>query len=132
MPIGNLTSQLFANVYLNEFDRYVRHAQKPLGYLRYGDDFVLFGQTEAQVRVMRQDVEAFLWHELHLSVHTGNIFVGKVAHGLHFLGHHIYPNSISVNPAMTRKVRREPSPHNRAGYWAQHLPRTLRRDISWI
>ncbi|RTK94678.1 RNA-directed DNA polymerase [Candidatus Saccharibacteria bacterium] len=50
MPIGNLTSQIFANIYLNEFDRYVRHTLKPRGYVRYGDDFVLFvdDETEAQ------------------------------------------------------------------------------------
>ena len=42
IPIGNLTSQIFANIYLHEFDRYVRHELRPSGYVRYGDDFVLF------------------------------------------------------------------------------------------
>lgn len=50
IPIGNLTSQIFANIYLNEFDRFVRHTLKPLGYIRYGDDFVLFTNNEAEAR----------------------------------------------------------------------------------
>ena len=43
IPLGNLTSQIFANVYLHELDRFILHTVKPLKYLRYGDDFVLFG-----------------------------------------------------------------------------------------
>ncbi len=46
LPIGNLTSQILANVYLNEFDRFVQHSLKPLAYIRYGDDFIGVGKWQ--------------------------------------------------------------------------------------
>ena len=53
IPIGNLTAQIFANIYLNEFDQFVLHSLKPLGYTRYGDDFVLWFPDELSAREAR-------------------------------------------------------------------------------
>ncbi len=60
IPIGNLTSQIFANIYLNEFDRYVRHVLKPLAYVRYGDDMVLWCRTRQQAELLRRQAFDFL------------------------------------------------------------------------
>lgn len=69
IPIGNLTSQIFANVYLHEFDRYIRKTQKPLGYLRYGDDIVVFASNPDEIRTIRNQAIKFLREELFLSIH---------------------------------------------------------------
>jgi RNA-directed DNA polymerase len=104
MPIGNLTSQLFANIYLNEFDRFVRHRLQPLGYVRYGDDFLLVTPDQALARSMQSLVSAWIQSELHLTVHSENEGVFKASHGIHFLGHRIYPNSVAIERAMERKI----------------------------
>lgn len=54
MPIGNLTSQVFANIYLNEFDRYMVHAMKPGAYLRYGDDWVCFDADPERYKILER------------------------------------------------------------------------------
>lgn len=68
MAIGNLTSQVFANIYLNEFDRYVLHQLKPLGYVRYGDDFALWGASEHTTSVYAAYGGEFLRNRLHLGL----------------------------------------------------------------
>lgn len=68
MPIGNLTSQIFANIYLNEFDRYMVHSLKPNAYLRYGDDWLCFANTEADLNKIRDQALHFLSATLQLNV----------------------------------------------------------------
>ena len=131
MPIGNLTSQLFANIYLNEFDRFVRHEVRPYGFVRYGDDFVLFGASRQQVSSMGRQCAEFLARKLFLEVHSTNNSVVKAASGIHFLGHRVYPNGVTVAPSLARKISRDITPANASGYSAQVLPRRLRRDLPW-
>jgi hypothetical protein len=63
MPIGNLTSQLFANIYINEWDRFVRHELKPLAYVRYGDDFLLYFADAATARATQGN--GALWRQIY-------------------------------------------------------------------
>lgn len=60
IPIGNLTSQIFANIYLNEFDRFAVHILKPQAYLRYGDDFIIFAENKKSLIAMREKTKQFL------------------------------------------------------------------------
>lgn len=86
MPIGNLSSQIFSNIYLNELDRFVKHGLKPKAYLRYGDDFVLFETDEEKLKNMRSETTDFLSRELRLILHAKNNLIVKARHGLKFLG----------------------------------------------
>lgn len=131
MPIGNLTSQLFANMYLNEFDRFVRHHIKPLAYVRYGDDFSIFFRSRQEAVAGRVKCIQFLEKQLLLTIHQHNNVIVKANQGLHFLGHHVYPRSVVANRALRRKIRREISAHNASSYLAQLLPRRYRRDTAW-
>jgi RNA-directed DNA polymerase len=70
LPIGNLTSQFFANVYLNELDQYVKHQLKARWYVRYVDDFVLLHPDPAQLLVWRSQIETFLHERLSLKLKT--------------------------------------------------------------
>lgn len=77
IPIGNLTSQIFANIYLNEFDRLVRHTLKPLSYIRYGDDFLVFAESEQEAIGFQCHAAQWLRRELFLSLHKKNNHVIK-------------------------------------------------------
>ena len=66
MPIGNLTSQLFANIYLNELDQYCKHRLKIHYYIRYMDDVIILGQDKETLHRWKAAVETFLREELAL------------------------------------------------------------------
>ena len=85
MPIGNLLSQLFANVYLHELDFHVAHSVKPRGYVRYMDDIILFFDSKGAVKKARDSIEEFLNRELHMSL-NGRTRVGRSRDGLSFCG----------------------------------------------
>lgn len=90
IPIGNLTSQFFANLYLDDFDRYVKQVVKVRPYLRYVDDMVMLGQDKhrlAEIRVAVQ--ERLATDRLHL--HPRKAHISPVADGLNLLGYVIYP-----------------------------------------
>ena len=86
LPIGNLTSQFFANVYLNELDQFVKHTLKARYYLRYVDDFVLVHDDPAQLADWREAIEAFLHARLGLALRDAGR-LAPVAAGIDFLGY---------------------------------------------
>ena len=60
MPLGNLTSQFFANVYLNELDYFVKHNLKAKYYVRYVDDFVILRNSKGQLKIWKEEIDKFL------------------------------------------------------------------------
>ncbi|MGR4894988.1 reverse transcriptase domain-containing protein [Stenotrophomonas sp. LARHCG68] len=90
LPIGNLSSQFFANVYLDALDQFVKHELKAKRYLRYVDDFVLFHQDREQLVAWRDQIEAFLHERLGLQLKAEQK-VCRLTDGLDFLGYVIYP-----------------------------------------
>ena len=85
LPIGNLTSQFFANVYLNPLDHFVKHELRVKGYVRYMDDFLLFGDDRAALRRQGRQVCEKL-AELRLEVHPDKYRLGPTACGVDFAG----------------------------------------------
>ena len=69
LPIGNLTSQFWANVYLNALDHFVKHTLRCKGYVRYMDDFLLFGHNKAELKAQGRVVKRWVRHQLRLEVH---------------------------------------------------------------
>ncbi len=90
LPIGNLTSQFWANVYLNPFDHFVKRELACPAYVRYVDDFILFGDDQAQLREWRAAIIARL-AGLRLSLHSRRAQVFPAATGIPFLGFRVYP-----------------------------------------
>ena len=86
IPIGNLTSQIFANVYMNNFDRFVRHKIKPLAYIRYGDDFLLFLSNRVLAERAEAERSEFLDKVLSLKLHPAQNHIVKPGHTVCFLG----------------------------------------------
>jgi retron-type reverse transcriptase len=132
IPIGNLTSQIFANIYLHELDRFVRHTVKPLAYVRYGDDFVLFMPSEEAANIAQRLTTNWLLEELGLRVHARNNWVFRARFGLHFLGHAIYPSSpIAVERAMRTKINQRLTARNAVSYQTLRLPAKDRKQAPW-
>lgn len=104
MPIGNLTSQIFANIYLNEWDRFVRHQLQPLAYLRYGDDCILFFDTSKRALNSRSVAEKVLHEQLGLSLNFSNNIIIHSSKGLRFLGLTIYGSGTKINNKTWSKI----------------------------
>ena len=104
IPIGNLTSQIFANIYLNEFDRFIKIYIKPKAYLRYGDDFIIVLDNLTDLKDVRNQSIKFLSEILHLQMNSKNDIIVKVKHGLKFLGAEIFPMGMRLNKKNWQKV----------------------------
>ncbi|MBU2612199.1 MAG: RNA-directed DNA polymerase [Nanoarchaeota archaeon] len=86
MPLGNLTSQFFANVYLNELDKFVKHKLKGKYYIRYVDDFVLLHKSKEQLTKWRKEIEIFLKEKLKLELHLDKSRIINLSRGVDFVG----------------------------------------------
>ena len=96
LPIGNLTSQFFANVYLDRLDQYVKRVLKCRHYLRYADDFVLFSRDREQLEAWREKIKIFLAENLRLALHPRKTGPVSVSSGLDFLGYVIFRDHILI------------------------------------
>ncbi|UKO99516.1 RNA-directed DNA polymerase [Nostoc sp. UHCC 0870] len=105
LPIGNLTSQFFANVYLNGLDHFVKQQLKASKYLRYVDDFALFSDDYEFLQTARYAIEEYLIH-LRLKIHPIKSQLFATKEGATFLGFRVLPNSIRVRTENLRRARR--------------------------
>lgn len=87
LPIGNLTSQFFGNVYLNELDQFIKHNLKVHFYIRYVDDFVLLGRDRDELMRWAKEMEGFLKIRLHLRLHPKRKKLQPISNGIDFLGY---------------------------------------------
>jgi len=86
LPLGNLTSQLLVNIYMNKFDQFVKHKLKVKYYIRYADDFVIFSENKEWLKKLIELIKEFLPQELKLEPHPNKIFIKTIASGVDFLG----------------------------------------------
>ena len=105
LPIGNLTSQFFANIYLNGFDHFVKEQLKAQSYLRYVDDFALFSDDRTFLQSARIAIEDYL-ATLRLRIHPIKSQCFETRHGANFLGFRILPDQIRVRAENLRRARR--------------------------
>jgi retron-type reverse transcriptase len=105
LPIGNLTSQFWANVYLNRFDHFVKETLGVKGYIRYVDDFVLFAETKDQLWAWRAEIAGYL-AGLRLILHPDKTQVYRTADGVPFLGFRVWPYHRVVQKGKVRRYRR--------------------------
>ena len=86
LPLGNLTSQLLVNIYLNKFDQFVKHKLKAKYYLRYADDFVIFAENKQWLEAQIFTIQDFLRNKLKLQLHPDKVFIKTLSAGVDFLG----------------------------------------------
>lgn len=92
MPLGNLTSQFFANVFLNELDQFVKHNLKAKYYIRYVDDFVILDRHPGILRQYMDEIRIFLNNKLALELHPDKSRIIPARQGIEFLGMRIFPH----------------------------------------
>ncbi|MCX6716319.1 MAG: RNA-directed DNA polymerase [Candidatus Taylorbacteria bacterium] len=86
LPLGNLTSQLLVNIYMNEFDQYVKHRLKARFYIRYADDFIFVDTNKKNLQNLLADVGHLLSEKLKLTLHPNKVFIKSYSSGVDFLG----------------------------------------------
>lgn len=86
MPLGNLTSQFFANIYLNKLDHYVKRKLQVNYYIRYVDDFVILHNSRKQLFLWKSEIENFLKQKLKLELHKGKSNIISLHRGIDFVG----------------------------------------------
>lgn len=104
IPLGNVTSQLFANIYLNELDRFVKHTLKVKYYFRYADDFVLLEKDEDTLKEYKYKIEEFLERNLLLCLHKDKVFIRKIQQGVDFLGYVVLPHTIILRTKTKKRI----------------------------
>jgi RNA-directed DNA polymerase len=104
LPIGNLTSQFFANVYLNGFDHFVKETLKAKRYLRYVDDFALFSDDREFLADARIAIEAYLT-DLRLEIHPIKSQLSETRYGANFVGFRVLPERIRIRSDNLHRAR---------------------------
>jgi len=122
LPLGNLTSQLLVNVYMNEFDQFVKRDLKIKYYLRYADDFVFFSENKNNLIALRPKLEKFLTEHLRLSLHPQKTFFKTLASGVDFLGWiHFAEHRVlrtATKSRMLKRIKQNNEPATKAAYAA--------------
>jgi len=120
LPLGNLTSQLLVNVYMNEFDQFVKHILKAKNYIRYADDFVLLSENKNQLDLLLPRIRQCLEKDLKLFLHPDKVSITSLASGIDFLGWVHFPNHrvlrTSTKNGMFRKLKLKPFPESLQSY----------------
>jgi retron-type reverse transcriptase len=96
IPIGNLTSQLFSNIYLNELDQYIKQELKIKYYYRYVDDFIILSNSKKELHKYKQKIRYFLKKKLNLDLPKKKCNIFKIKDGVDFVGYKIFPNKILI------------------------------------
>lgn len=120
LPLGNLTSQLLVNIYLNEFDQLVKHKLKAKYYIRYADDFVLMSTDKQYLQDLLFPINQFLNQQLKLSLHPNKVFLQTLASGVDFLGWVHFTNHRVLRTAtkkrMLKRIKASPKPETIQSY----------------
>ena len=112
LPLGNLTSQLLVNIYMNEFDQFMEHKLKVKYYIRYADDFVVLSDSKNYLENLLPKINDFLDESLKLSLHPDKIFIKTIASGVDFLGWVHFPKHrvlrTTTKRRMSKKLKNNP------------------------
>lgn len=116
LPIGNLTSQLFANVYLHEFDRFIKHELKEKFYLRYCDDFIVLSPSRKYLLFALALIQTFLKRELWLDLHPNKVSIRSWRQGIDFVGYVHMPHCIVLRTKTKLRLLQRVNTHNVTSY----------------
>ncbi|MDP2789235.1 MAG: reverse transcriptase/maturase family protein [bacterium] len=104
LPLGNLTSQLLVNIYMNEFDQYVKRELKVKYYIRYADDFVILQDDRMCLEGILPRISKFLEEKLKLQLHPDKVFIKTLASGIDFLGWVHFPDHRVLRTSTKRRM----------------------------
>lgn len=107
IPLGNLTSQLFSNIYLDQFDQYMKRKLRVRHYIRYADDFVILDTGKDALIELLPKLGEFLERELSLCLHPNKVEIRKFSQGLDFLGYVIFPHHQLLRTKTKRRIMKK-------------------------
>ena len=107
LPLGNVTSQLFSNIYLNEFDQWAKHTLKARHYLRYCDDFIIVHSDAGYLRGIIPVIQKTLHKKLKLTLHHHKVSITKIIQGVDFLGYVALPHATMVRTSSKNRMFRK-------------------------
>ena len=120
LPLGNLTSQLLVNVYMNEFDQFMKRELKIKYYIRYADDFVILHESREYLGAELPKIQNFLSESLRLSLHPNKVFIKTLSSGVDFLGWVHFPKHrvlrTSTKRRMIKRLEENPKEESRQSY----------------
>ena len=106
LPLGNLTSQLFVNIYMNEFDQFIKRELKARYYIRFADDFVILHEKRQYLETILPKISLFLESKLRLSLHPNKISIKTSVSGVDFLGWVNFPTHRVLRTSTKRRMFR--------------------------
>ncbi|MCQ2581643.1 MAG: reverse transcriptase/maturase family protein [Alphaproteobacteria bacterium] len=130
LPIGNLTSQWLANVYLNQLDMFVKHELHVHDYLRYCDDFCLFGNSKKLLRKMESEIVVFLENKLNLRLSKSCMRL--VADGVNMIGYRHFRNFILLRKRSVRNIRKRLFNIARYDDYGEHSVGQIASSYGWL
>jgi RNA-directed DNA polymerase len=116
IPLGNLTSQLFVNVYLNSIDHFVKRILKIKHYIRYADDMVFFSREKSELELLIPPLENFLHKNLKLALHPKKVEIKTIASGVDFLGYVFFPNHVVLRTSTKKRMLKRITKFNFPSY----------------
>jgi retron-type reverse transcriptase len=130
LPLGNLTSQLLVNIYMNEFDQFMKRELKVKYYIRYADDFVILSENKKYLLVILRYIEVFLNKKLKLQLHSDKVYIKTIATGVDFLGWVQFPYHLVLRTTtkrrMLKNLQENSKPETRQSYLGM-----LRHGDAW-
>lgn len=106
LPLGNLTSQLLFNIYMNEFDQFMKHKLKAKYYIRYADDFVIFSTNKDWLVGLIPQIQIFLTARLRLQLHPHKISIRPISSGVDYLGWVHFPDHLVIRTVTKKRMMR--------------------------
>lgn len=116
IPLGNLTSQYFANIYLNDLDYFIKHKLKAKHYIRYTDDFLILDRNREYLENLIIPIEKFLKNRLNLLLHPDKIMIRKHNQGIDFLGYVTLPYCRVLRTKTKKRMFRKVNQKNIQSY----------------
>lgn len=116
IPLGNLTSQVFANIYMNELEQFIKHELKSKYYLRYADDFIMLSPCSNDSNQWVKEIEQFLKEQLKLELHPNKIILRNLNWGIDFLGYIVLPHYILPRTKTKKRIFRKLNSKNLQSY----------------
>jgi retron-type reverse transcriptase len=107
LPLGNVTSQLFANIYLNELDQFAKHVLKARYFFRYCDDFVIVDSNKTHLQSLLPRIHKFLADTLQMELHPNKVEIRKIQQGVDFLGYVVLPHAMVVRTHTKQRIIRK-------------------------
>ena len=129
LPLGNVTSQMFSNIYLHELDHFIKHSLREPFYLRYCDDFVIISSDKNHLKNIIPQVKNFLERELKLELHPKKVILRKWSSGIDFLGYISFPTHQIMRTSTKKRMLKRLSQRHKSYLEGKTTENTLDQSL---